>query len=172
VASFRQFEAARADPSSAAGEAFRDAHTRDSLPPPVPLRVWVSRWRWPLMAMSVAAIAAITCVLVGLLSPDEDIDVYHFVAGFGGGVFGSTVVASVVFLVEVKRSEIRSIEQLQSDRLELSALEHAITERLAAPDGHTHAELIRGEINSSRDSLEESLAVLAAQLERIEKSLS
>ena len=133
--------------------------------------MWLLRWKWPLLAMSVALVTAIVCVLIGLISPDEDIDAYHFVAGFGGGVFGSTVVASVVFLVEMKRSQIRSIEQLKSDRFELSVLEHAITGRLQTSDGRTTAELIVEEINSSTSSLEVSLAALRTQLGRIEESI-
>lgn len=166
-----QFEAAQADPGSAAADVFRNALVHGAPEPPVPMRVWLSRWRWPLLAMTVALITAIACVAVGMLSPDENIDVYYFVAGFGGGVFGSTVVASVVFLVEMKRSEIRSIEQMHSDRFEVRLLERAIAERFASADGESNTELILAKMNSSAESLEETLAGLRTQLERIEGSL-
>lgn len=166
-----QFEAAQADPGSAAADAFRNSLLHGEPRPPVPFRAWMSRWRWPLLAMAIALTTAISCIAIGMLSPDENIDAYYFIAGFGGGVFGSTVVASVVFLVEMKRSEIRSIEDMNSARFELNALERAIAERFANTDVQRNTELILVRMNSSADALEATLAGLRTQLERIEGSL-
>ncbi len=166
-----QFEAAQADPGSAAAEVFRASLVHGAAKPRVPIRAWLSRWRWPLLAMISALVAAIACVVVGMLSPDESIDSYYFIAGFGGGIFGSTVVAAVGFLAEMKRFEIRSIEHLESDRFELKTLEQAMATRFTTEDGQSNVEAILEKINTSAALLDETLDGFRTQIERIERSL-
>jgi len=166
-----QFDAAQAAPGSAAAEVFRTALMHGATKSRVPIRAWLSRWRWPLLAMTSALVTAIACVVVGMLSPDESIDSYYFIAGFGGGVFGSTVVAAVGFLAEMKRFEIRSIEHLESDRFELKTLEQAMAKRFTTEDGQSNVEAILEKINTSAELLEETLDGFRTQIERIARSL-
>lgn len=154
---FRRFAALDPD-DPAAGERW-DKLNRRRLGP---RRAWWWRWWRPMAALVGSVVVAVVCLVVGIGGP-EDEAWPAALAGFGGGVLGSSVVAGVMFLVELRRESIRSTE----DRLERRWEREELAE-MVERDVNALGELLVEVIDGANVDLAERLDEIAERLRRAE----